>query len=228
MSGRGERRAAPEPARVQPGDRPTYPSGEGLRLGIFGGSFDPVHNAHLALAHEALADLRLDELVWVPAGQPWQKRSELAPAADRAAMVEAAIAGEPRFTLSRLEIDRSGPSYTVDTVRALQTQRPGSQWYLVIGQDQYAGFHTWHGWQELLGRVTLAIANRPNAPTTADPQVLAVPHEAVTLPMMDVSSTEIRQRVAAGQGIDALVPPAVARYIDQHNLYRGNDLHGHS
>ena len=194
------------------------------RVGIFGGSFDPVHNAHVALARQALTELALDELIWLPAGQPWQKRRVLAPVADREAMVRLATEGETRFTVSRIEIERSGPSYTVDTVRELRAQRPGVSWHLVIGQDQYAGFHTWHGWEELLGLVTLAVAdraaNRPDTPLSADPQVLRVPHEAVALPMMNVSSTDIRARIAHGQGIADLVPAAVARYIARHHLYQ--------
>ncbi|HWH81503.1 MAG TPA: nicotinate-nucleotide adenylyltransferase [Burkholderiaceae bacterium] len=190
------------------------------RIGVFGGSFDPVHNAHLALARLALTELRLDELLWVPAGRPWQKDRPITPAVHREAMVRLAIAGEPRFALCRLEIERDGPSFTVDTVRALQAARPGADWHLVIGQDQYARLHTWERWQELLGRVTLAVANRPDAPLSADPQVLAEPHAAVALPMMDVSSTDIRERIAHGEGIAALVPPAVARYIARHHLYR--------
>ena len=190
------------------------------RIGVFGGSFDPVHNAHMALARVALTELRLDELLWVPVGHPWQKQRHLTSAEDREAMVRLAIAGEPRFKLSRVELNRSGPSYTVDTVRALQAARPGAQWFLVIGQDQYAGFHTWQGWQELLGLATLAIADRPDAKQTVDPQVQTVPHAVVALPMMDVSSTDIRGRVMQGQGITDLVPEPVARYIARHHLYR--------
>ena len=190
------------------------------RVGIFGGSFDPVHNAHLALARLALVELKLDELLWVPAGQPWQKNRALTPAPHREAMLRLAIAGEPRFALSRIEIERGGASYTLDTVRALQGERPGVDWTLVIGQDQYAGFHTWHGWQELLTRVTLAIANRPDAPASADPQVLRTPHAVVALPMMDVSSSDIRGRIAQRRGIDDLVPAAVAGYIARHHLYQ--------
>jgi nicotinate-nucleotide adenylyltransferase len=194
------------------------------RIGIFGGSFDPVHNAHVALAKLALDELALDQLLWVPAGQPWQKHRVLTPAAHREAMVALAIAGEPRFALSHIETSRSGPSFTVDTVRTLAAAQPGTHWYLLIGQDQYAGFHTWHGWQELLGLVTLAVAdraaNRPDAPLAADAQVLAVAHETVALPMMDVSSTEIRERIAQSLPIDELVPPSVARYIARHHLYR--------
>ena len=208
------------------------------RVAIFGGSFDPVHNAHVALARLALDELRLDELRWVPAGQAWQKARPLTDARHREAMLRLAIAGERRFSVSRLELDRAGASFTLDTVREMQaampTTQPGVQWFLLIGQDQYAGFHTWQGWQELLGRVTLAVAQRNNTrdsgapPWKVDAQVQRAAHAIVTLPMMDVSSTAIRQRVAIGQGIDDLVPPAVARYIDQYNLYLGNDLHGHS
>ena len=194
------------------------------RVGIFGGSFDPVHNAHVALARLALAELQLDEVIWLPAGQPWQKQRAVTPALHREAMVRLAMRDEPHFAISRIEIERSGPSYTVDSVRELQAARPGLKWFLVIGQDQYARFHTWHEWQSLLALVTLAIANRPDAPLAADPQVLRVPHEAVALPMMDISSTDIRDRIAHGQGIADLVPAPVARYIARHHLYRDQPL----
>ena len=147
------------------------------RIGIFGGSFDPVHRAHLALATLALQSLSLDELCWVPAGQPWQKARVLTAAVHREAMLRLAIAGEPRFTLSRCELERASASYTLDTVRSLQAARPGVRWTLVIGQDQYAAFHTWQGWPDLLGLVTLAVANRPGAPLLADAAVQQLPHE---------------------------------------------------
>ena len=191
------------------------------RIGLFGGSFDPVHAAHVKLAEVALSQLGLDLVRWIPAGRPWQKSRDLAPAAHRAAMVELAIAHEPKFVLDRRELQRDGASYTFDTVRELQDLEPGAQWFLIIGQDQYAGLHTWRGWEELLARVTLAVANRPGAPLRASPEVQRVAHQTVALPMMDISSTDIRARVRAGQGIDALVPAAVARYIEQHHLYRG-------
>ena len=190
------------------------------RVGLLGGTFDPVHNAHLALAHAALNALQLDEVRWVPAGRPWQKERPITEAVHREAMVRLTIASQPRFTLDRIEIEREGASYTLDSVRAFQAREAGSAWFLVIGQDQYAGLHTWANWQDLLSLVTLAVANRPGMPPAVHPDVLRHPHRAVPLPMLDISSTDIRARVAAGQVISALVPPEVARYIGLHGLYR--------
>jgi nicotinate-nucleotide adenylyltransferase len=194
------------------------------RIGLFGGTFDPPHNAHLALARAALAELELDEVRWIPAGQPWQKARAMTPALHREAMVRAAIDGEPRFLLDRSELDRQGASYTLDTVLSLQALQPRAQLFLIIGADQYAGLHTWHGWRDLLSLVTLAVANRPGPAgggAPAHPDVLRVSHRVVPLPMLDISATEIRSRVAQGLPIDAMVPPAVARYIDQYHLYKG-------
>ena len=214
------------------------------RVGIFGGSFDPVHNAHLALARCAQTQLALDEVLWVPAGQPWQKHRGMTDAVHREAMVRLAIEGEPGFTLSRIELERAGPSYTIDTVRALHAARPGVHWVLVIGEDQYAGFDTWNDWRELLDLVTLAVAGRsiahgspadpagtrvsPEAGPASDGSAPnrdshppSIPYETISLPAMAVSSTGIRERIAGGLPIDDLVPPRVARYIESHGLYRG-------
>ena len=190
------------------------------RIGLLGGTFDPVHRAHVALAHAALDALHLDELRWIPAGQPWQKERQVTPAVHREAMLRLAIAGEPRFVLERMEIERPGPSYTLDTVRALAASRPQAQWVLVIGQDQYAGLHTWRDWRQLLGLVTLAVANRPGEHHPAAAEVQAFAHRVVPLPMLDIASTDIRARVAQGRDVSQLVPPGVARYIESHGLYR--------
>lgn len=190
------------------------------RIGLFGGSFDPVHLAHVALARVALQALALDELRWLPVGQAWQKARRLTAAAHRCAMVELAIAGEPRFAIERCELERDGPTYTIDTLRALQG-RERADWFLVIGQDQYARLDTWRDWRELLQRVTLAVAGRAGVAPAPPPALAALPHRVVALPLpaMPLSSSSIRERAARGEALDACVPPAVARYIAQHRLY---------
>jgi nicotinate-nucleotide adenylyltransferase len=195
------------------------------RIGIFGGSFDPPHRGHRVLADTALASLTLDELRWIPAGAPWQKSARvLAPAADRAAMVALAIAGEPRFLLDERELHRAGPSYTIDTVRELQTEQPAATLYLLIGQDQYARLHTWHRCRELLARVRLAVAARAGETPQPPPELAPHPHHVDLLPMprVDVTATEIRRLAASGGDLGTLVAPSVARYIDQHRLYQGD------
>ena len=202
------------------------------RAGLFGGSFDPVHRAHLALAEAALKALDLDEVRWVPAGQPWQKTRPLTEAMHREAMLHLAIAHEPRFVLDRVELNRSGPSYTLDTVRSLKAAQPGTEWHLLIGHDQHAGLHTWHGWQELLHMVVLAVANRPGdtataAPRPVHPEVLRHGFGSVPLPLLNISATQVRALAAQGANIDALaalVPTEVAGYIYHHGLYRPENL----
>jgi nicotinate-nucleotide adenylyltransferase len=205
------------------GDLPAPPQARRRRIALLGGSFDPPHNAHVALAHAALDHLQLDELRWMPAGDPWQKHGDVTPAAHRVAMVQRAIEGEPRFVLERCELRRSGPTYTVDTVRELEAAEP-ADWLLIIGQDQYANLHTWHAWPELLRRVTLAVASRAGQPPTPSDDVAAQAHRVVALPLprIDVSASEVRQRVREGRDYDGMVPTAVARYIEENRLYRGN------
>lgn len=178
-----------------------------------------MHRGHLALAHAALQALALDEVRWLPAGQPWQKAGQpISPAAHREAMLQLALAGEPRFVLDRSELERPGPSYMIDTVTALQAGQPQARWWLLLGADQCARLPTWHRWQELLQRVGLAVAARPGF---AAPAALAG-HAFTLLPMVpaEVSATEIRRRAAAGLPLADLVAPEVARYIDHHGLYR--------
>ncbi|MCA6216618.1 nicotinate-nucleotide adenylyltransferase [Ideonella sp. B7] len=198
------------------------------RVGLFGGSFNPPHQAHRALALQACETLALDELRWLPAGQPWQKPAgELASPEHRLAMVQTLIAGEGRFVVDNRELSRQGPSYTLDTVRELTAEQPGTDWFLVIGQDQYARFATWHGWRELLAAVTLAVAAREGQTVQVPPALAGVPHRCVVLPLPrhDINATDIRARVARGLPIAPLVGEAVARYIDQHSLYRAAPGH---
>ncbi len=190
------------------------------RIGLFGGTFDPPQLAHAALARSARDALALDEVRWVPTGQPWQKTRAVTDARHREAMVRLAIAGERGFVLERCELERAGPSYTLQTVQTLQQSEPSAEWMLLIGADQYNNLHTWRGWRELLGLVTLAVAPRAGVVPRPDPEVARVPHRAVPLPSMDVSATDIRARVQRGESISGLVADTVASYIDRHHLSR--------
>jgi nicotinate-nucleotide adenylyltransferase len=190
------------------------------RIGLFGGTFDPPQLAHSALARSARDALPLDEVRWVPSGQPWQKTHAITPARHREAMVRLAIAGERGFVLERCELERAGPSYTLQTVQQLRQNEPSAEWVLLVGADQYNNLHTWRGWRELLGLAALAVAERPGVALHPDPAVARVPHRAVPLPPMDISATDIRARVQRGESIAGLVADSVARYIDQHHLYR--------
>lgn len=197
------------------------------RIGLYGGTFDPFHNAHLALARLARDHLALDELRILPAGAPWQKAGKIvATPAQRAEMVALAIAGEPGLTLEDHEVRQPGPTYTIETVRALQAAADGAgqpaDWFYVMGQDQYARLHTWRDWRELLALVTLAVAAREGEYPAAGAEVAAQAHRLVELPLpaMPVSASEIRRRAARGEQIADMVPPAVAGYIDRTHLYR--------
>jgi len=190
------------------------------RIGLFGGTFDPPQLAHLALARCARDALQLDEVRWIPAGAPWQKTRAITDARHREAMVRLAIEGERGFVLERCELQRTGPSVTLQTVRELQQREPGAQWFLLIGADQYNNLHTWRGWRELLGLVTLAVAPRPGVALQPDTEVSAAAHRMLPLPPQPISASDIRARVARGESIAGLVGDPIASYIDQHHLYR--------
>ena len=200
------------------------------RTGLFGGSFDPVHLAHLRLAQSALEQLHLDHLLWLPAGRPWQKVGRgdgrgLASPLHRRAMVELMVAHEPRFSVDDSELVRDGASYTIDTVRARLASHPGEQLFLVIGQDQFERLHTWHQWRELLGLVTLAVAARAGQRVKASAEVeqviAAAPRgmQLLEMPAMQISSTQVRELASRAQDIRPMVGDAVAGYIAQHRLY---------
>ncbi len=191
----------------------------GPAIGIFGGTFDPIHTAHLELAELVRVTLNLDEMLLVVANQPWQKEGArmVTPAEDRFALVEAAARGWPGLSPSRIEIDRGGPSYTVDTVHQLLADQPGSRITLVVGSDVVAGLRTWHHEAELRDLVTLAVVGRPGAELDGPPPGW----RAVTVPAapFDVSSTELRRRLEEGGSVEGLVPEAVIRCIRQRGLY---------
>jgi nicotinate-nucleotide adenylyltransferase len=188
---------------------------------MFGGAFDPPHRAHVALARGALQQLALDRLYVVPTGQAWHKARTLSSAEDRLAMSRLAFAELPAVEVDDRELRRSGPSYSVDTLRELQAEHPGAQLYLLIGEDQAAGFTGWHDWPDVARLAVLCVAGRGSGQGVA--QLGALPGvrlELLQLPQMPESATEIRARLAAGQPITDLVVPAVASYIESHHLYR--------
>ena len=185
-----------------------------LRLGLYGGSFDPIHHGHLILARQALEDLSLDRIIFIPAAEsPFKLNHSSASAADRFAMVQLAVEGEPAFLVDPLEIDRQAPSYTIDTARAYHAQHPGDRLFFLVGEDHVAALPKWNEFEELGRLVQFAILSRSDQP-------LKVGYPVVRR-RFDLSSTEIRNRVANDLPISYLVPEKVLRYIQKRELYRG-------
>jgi nicotinate-nucleotide adenylyltransferase len=189
------------------------------RLGILGGTFDPVHVAHLAAAAAARTQLALTRVLVVVAGDPWQKRGRVcAPAEARFEMVAAALDGVEGFEASRLEIDRTGPTYTIDTVETLRRERP-RELFLIVGGDVAASVDTWHRADDLRAAVTLAIVDRGDVAASTPPNGWrCIP---VHMPRLDLSSTDLRRRIGAGESVDFLVPPPAARVLRARGLYTG-------
>jgi len=190
------------------------------RIGMFGGAFDPPHRAHVALAHAAVRQLALDRLYVFPTGNAWHKDRGLTAAQHRLNMARIAFAAVPAVRVDDRELRRSGPTYSVDSLRELQEEHPGAELYLLMGEDQGASFTRWHAWQEIVRLAVLCVAGRGSG---AGVQALqAVPGarvEVLQLAQMPESATEIRTRLTRGQDIADLVEPAVARYIESHHLY---------
>ena len=195
-----------------------------LRLGVFGGAFDPPHLAHVELARQAMAQLRLSRLHVLPTGLATHRASPLNAAEHRLAMARLAFAGLPGVVIDDREIRRTGPSYTIDTLTELQAENPQAQLVLVIGGDQAAAFGHWHRWGEILQKAIISVAGRDySALTSHQSDLQNLPGgrlEPLKLPLMSVSATDIRSRVASNLGITHLVPVGVARYIEQHHLYQ--------
>jgi nicotinate-nucleotide adenylyltransferase len=193
------------------------------RVGVFGGSFDPPHNAHVALARAAIDQLRLAELHIVPTGQAWHKARALSDGPHRLALARLAFADVAGAQVDERELMRPGPSYTVDTLRELQAAQPAAELVLLMGEDQAVAFTSWREWQAIAAMATLAVAQRGDGPPGAGLAALralpGVRAEPLRLPAMPESATEVRARAAAGQGIAHLVPAGVASYIDRHHLY---------
>lgn len=188
-----------------------------MKVGILGGTFNPVHRGHLALAQGALTALNLAQVLWIPAKLPLHKpvADHVSPE-DRCRMVELAIAGHPAFALSRIELDRDGPSYTVETLRQLRQEQPQTTWSVLLGSDLLPELPTWRAIGEAMRLATFVVVPRPGAPLGALPPGV----RRLEIPTLDISASMVRQRVRAGQPVDDLVPEAVARYLTEHHLYQ--------
>lgn len=186
-------------------------------IGLFGGSFDPVHHGHLIAAQVAREVLQLDEVRFIPTGiQPFKTDGPKAPAADRVAMLRLALAGNGGMALETCEVDRTGPSYTVDTLRTLEAREPGRSFILLLGTDAGRDFPRWREAEEIVRRAKVALLARPGHEAPAGSWVSAV----VPVPALEISATDLRQRVAAGRSIRYYVPDAVAAYVAERGLYR--------
>lgn len=194
------------------------------RIGLFGGAFDPPHIAHVALARAAIEQLRLDVLFVIPTGEAWHKSRSLTPATHRLEMAHLAFAELDCVIVDPRETLRTGPSYTVDTLLELRTEFPKAQLFLILGEDQAQTLGSWHRFNEIPGFATICVAGRADL-TRAGDIFNALPSEIpglrqLKMPLMEVSATEIRLRLAHGQPAAPLVFDPVARYIAQHYLYR--------
>jgi nicotinate-nucleotide adenylyltransferase len=191
-----------------------------LRLGVMGGTFDPIHHGHLVAASEVAHLFWLDEVVFVPTGQPWQKVDRtVTPAEIRYLMTVIATADDPRFTVSRVDIERDGPTYTVDTLRDLHAERPDAELFFITGADALGSILTWRDPHELLDLAHMVAVTRPGHDISAD-HLPAGSATVVEVPALAISSTDCRARVAAGAPISYLVPAGVDRFVAKMRLYR--------
>ena len=185
-----------------------------MRIGIYGGTFNPVHHGHLILARQALEEFKLDQLVFVPAAEsPFKIQNHSAPSGDRLAMLRLAIAGEDRFLVDPLEIERGGISYSIDTVKMFRNRDPGAELFFLVGEDNADRLTEWHRFEELKKLVYFVVLSRS--------EEFQSPEYPVVQRRIEISSTEIRNRVANQESITYLVPESVKHYIEQHQLYQG-------
>jgi nicotinate-nucleotide adenylyltransferase len=188
------------------------------RLGVMGGTFDPIHNGHLVAASEVAAALSLDEVVFVPTGRPWQKQV-VSPAEHRYLMTVIATAANPRFKVSRIEIDRDGPTYTVDTLREMKSANPDADLFFISGADAIAQILAWKDIDSIWGLAHFVAVSRPGHSL----EIPDAPEGAISsleIPALSISSTDCRQRVSVGKPVWYLVPDGVVQYITKHELYR--------
>jgi nicotinate-nucleotide adenylyltransferase len=190
------------------------------RLGVMGGTFDPVHHGHLVAASEVASLFRLDEVVFVPTGQPWQKSDRrVSPAEDRYLMTVIATASNPQFSVSRIDIDRAGPTFTIDTLRDLRSEHSDADLFFITGADALSQIFSWRNAKELFEFAHFIGVTRPGH-TLSDPGLPEGGISLVEVPALAISSSGCRERVAKGEPIWYLVPDGVVRYINKRALYR--------
>ena len=197
----------------------------GTRIGVFGGTFDPVHNGHLVAASEVAHALALAEVIFVPTGQPWQKEDrDLAAAEDRYLMTVIATASDSLFSASRVDIDRPGETYTIDTLRDLRAERgPAAEFFFIMGADALSGVSTWHNTENLFSMAHFVGCTRPGHSIDAN-GLGSQGFTLIEIPALEISSTACRERVRAGRPIRYLVPDGVIQYISKRNLYRDQGI----
>ncbi len=190
------------------------------RIGVMGGTFDPpIHHGHLVAASEVAHSFGLDEVIFVPTGQPWQKSGGVSPSEHRYLMTVIATASNPSFTVSRVDIDREGPTYTIDTLRDLKAQRPDAEFFFITGADAVAQILSWRDHDELWDLAHFVAVSRPGHVLSTD----GLPTDDVSqleVPALAISSTDCRARVREGDPVWYLVPDGVVQYIAKHHLYR--------
>ena len=196
-------------------------AGPRYRLGVMGGTFDPIHHGHLVAASEVAARFGLDEVVFVPTGTSYQKADrDVSKAEDRYLMTVIATASNPRFSVSRVDIERGGDTYTIDTLRDLKAERGDVEMFFITGADALAGMPTWRGFDELFGMAKFIGVTRPGVPDACTRAELHDKVTCVEVPALAISSTGCRERVAAGLPLWYLVPDGVVQYVAKRGLYR--------
>jgi nicotinate-nucleotide adenylyltransferase len=196
----------------------------GRRVGVMGGTFDPIHHGHLVTAEEAVVQFGLDQVVFVPTGRPWMKADRVvSPSEDRYLMTVVATASNPRFSVSRVEIDREGPTYTVDTLRELADEHPDAELYFITGADAILEIFDWKDPEDVLGLAHFIAATRPGYDLARFEAAAPTHHPKVStmdIPALAISSSDIRERVKEGRAIRYLLPEGVKSYIEKQGLYR--------
>ena len=195
-----------------------------MRIGVFGGTFDPIHVGHLVAAVNARHTLGLDRVLFVVANEPWQKVGDrpVSPALDRLTLVDAALGDVDGLEASRLEIDRGGPSYTIDTIEELRRLEPTADLYLIVGADVIAGLATWERLDDVRRETTMVVVNRPGSTPVLpgrDGRLAGWNAVAIEIPALEISSTDLRERAATGRPLDYLIPEGAVRMIKERGMY---------